>query len=63
MEEERSFIGPIDRAKLLRIGAAAAAAPAVASVLVERARAANPHQQLEDASIADLQGQMTKGGL
>jgi amidase len=63
MEEGRSFIGPVDRAKLLKIGAAAAAAPAVAGVLAERVSAANPHGQLEDASIADLQAQMTKGGL
>jgi amidase len=63
MEEQRSSIGPMDRAKLLRLGAAAAAAPALASVVVDRARAASPHQQLEDASIADLQAQMTKGGL
>ncbi len=63
MEEQRSSIRPMDRAKLLRLGAAAAAAPALASVVVDRARAASPHQQLEDASIADLQAQMTKGGL
>ena len=63
MEEERSFVGPVDRRRLLQLGAAAAATPLVAGALVERARAAGPHEELEDASIASLQAQMTSGGL
>src|SRR5207247_7005885 len=39
------------------------ATPLVAGALVERARAAGPHEELEDASIASLQAQMTSGGL
>jgi amidase len=64
MEEPRSFVDtPVDRSKLLRLGAAAAAGPLIAGALVERARAASPHQQLEDASIAQLQAAMTSGSL
>jgi amidase len=62
--EERSLVDtPVDRGKLLRLGAAAAAGPLAAGALVERARAASPHQELEDASIAQLQAAMTSGGL
>src|SRR5437899_562216 len=43
MEEERSFIGPIDRAKLLRLGAAAAVVPTAAGAPVARARGGSPH--------------------
>ena len=54
----------LDRRKFLRLGAAAAAAPAVVGGLVaERARAAQPHQQLEEMTIAELQAQMTAGRL
>ncbi|MBA2642267.1 MAG: amidase [Actinobacteria bacterium] len=64
MEERRSFVDtPVDRGKLLRLGAAAAAGPLVAGALVERARAASPHQRLEDVSIAELQAAMTSGSL
>jgi amidase len=65
MEEGQSLVETsLDRRKLLRLGAAAAAAPAVVSGLVaERARAAQPHQQLEEMTIAELQAQMTAGRL
>jgi amidase len=54
----------LDRRKFLRLGAAAAAAPAVVGGLVaESARAAQPHQQLEEMTIAELQAQMTAGRL
>jgi amidase len=64
MDEPRSLAEtPLDRRKLLRLGAAAAAAPAVAGVLAERASAAPPHERLEDLSIAELQAEMTAGRL
>lgn len=64
MEEQHSLVNkPMDRRKLLGLGAVAAAAPVAAGVLVQHARAAAPHQQLEDASIAELQASMTAGRL
>jgi amidase len=64
MNGPRSLVEkPLDRRRFLRLGAAAAAAPAVAGVLVERARANPPHQELEDATIAELQAEMTRGRL
>ncbi len=62
MEESPSLVEtPLDRRKLLRLGAAAAAAPALAGTLVERARAAAPNSQLEDATIAQLQADLRSG--
>jgi amidase len=69
MEEERSLIHrPIDRRKLLGIGAVAAATPVASGLLAERAQgaakpAAPPHRELEDASIAELQASMKAGKL
>jgi amidase len=63
MEEERSFIGPVDRRRLLQLGAAAAATPLVGGALVQSAGAAGPHEELEEATIASLQAQMKKGQL
>jgi amidase len=65
MHEPNSLVETsLDRRKLLRMGAAAAAAPAVVGGLVaERARAAPPHQQLEEMTIAEMQAQMTAGRL
>jgi amidase len=61
--EERT----LDRKKLLQIGAAAAATPAVAGALAERARAdGRPHgpaADLEEVSIAELQDAMERGRL
>jgi amidase len=57
----------LDRKKLLRIGAAAAATPAVAGALAERARAdgrrRNPADELEEVTIAQLQRAMAQGRL
>jgi amidase len=53
----------LDRRKLLRLGAAAAAAPALAGALAERARAAAPNAQLEEATIAQLQAQLSSGAI
>jgi amidase len=62
MEEPRPLAEtPLDRKKLLRLGAAAAAAPALAGALAERARAAAPHAQLEEATIAELQADLRQG--
>jgi len=74
MTQERSLVEtPMDRRRLLGLGVVAAAAPAaVTLVTAERAhgaesaqaaQTANPHQDLEDASIADLQAAMTAGRL
>jgi amidase len=61
--EERT----LNRRKLLKIGAAAAATPAVAGVLAERARADRRHrapaQELEEVTIAELQEAMEEGDL
>jgi amidase len=61
--EERT----LDRKKLLQIGAAAAATPAVAGVLAERARADGrrrfPARDLEEITIAELQEAMEDGEL
>jgi amidase len=62
--EERT----LDRRKLLQIGAAAAATPAVAGVLAERARADGgrrhfPASDLEEITIAELQEAMEEGDL
>jgi amidase len=59
MSEERS--NGMDRGRFLKLGAAAAATPAALS-LARTARAA-PAAQLEEATIAQLQAQMTNGGL
>jgi amidase len=53
----------LDRRRLLQLGAAAAAAPTVAGVLAERARAAQPHQQLEEMTIAEMQAELASGRL
>jgi amidase len=55
----------LDRKKLLRLGAAAAATPAVAGIVVDRARAdhGSPFRGLEEATIAELQDAMTNGRL
>ena len=53
----------LDRRRLLQLGAAAAAAPTVAGVLVERARAAQPHEQLEEMTIAQMQSELQSGRL
>jgi amidase len=53
----------LNRRKLLQLGAAAAAAPAVAGVVAERARAAKPHQQLEEMTIAQMQRELASGRL
>ena len=73
MEEERSLIHrPIDRRKLLGLGALAAATPVASGLLAERAQASPrasappptpPHRELEDASIAELQASMKAGKL
>jgi amidase len=69
MDERRSGgeVAPgeagLDRRRLLQLGAAAAATPVVVGALAERAQAAQPHQQLEDASIASLQAAMQSGQL
>jgi amidase len=64
MEEPRPLVEtPLDRRKLLRLGAAAAAAPVVAGVVAERVRAAQPHQQLEEMTIAQMQAELTSGRL
>jgi amidase len=52
----------LDRGRFLQLGAAAAAGPAVASILAERAFAA-PAAEVEEATIADLQARMSSGGL
>jgi amidase len=56
-----------DRTKLLQIGAAAAATPAVAGLLAERARAESrprfPARRLEEITIAELQEAMEEGDL
>jgi amidase len=59
--EERT----LDRRKLLKIGAAAAATPAVAGALAERARAHGhrPARDLEEVTIAELQEAMEGGDL
>src|SRR2546428_1150313 len=57
-EDNRRF----DRKKFIGISAAAAATPIVAGAVVRRAAAA-PAAQLEEATIAQLQAQMTGGGL
>jgi hypothetical protein len=44
----------LDRGKFLQLGAAAAAAPAVASLLAEKALGA-PSREVEEATIAELQ--------
>ena len=59
MSDERS--NGMDRGKFLKLGAAAAATP-TALTLARAARAA-PAAHLEEATIADLQAQMTNGGL
>jgi len=59
MSEEHSH--GMDRGRFLKLGAAAAATP-TALTLARAARAA-PAPQLEEATIAQLQAQMTKGGL
>ncbi|TMK32307.1 MAG: amidase [Actinobacteria bacterium] len=51
----------MDRGRFLKLGAAAAAAPAALSLA--RAAKAAPAPQLEEATIAQLQAQMTTGGL
>ncbi|TML20422.1 MAG: amidase [Actinobacteria bacterium] len=51
----------MDRGRFLKLGAAAAAAPAALSLT--RAAKAAPAPQLEEATIAQLQAQMTTGGL
>jgi Asp-tRNA(Asn)/Glu-tRNA(Gln) amidotransferase A subunit family amidase len=51
-----------DRRKFIGISAAAAATPIVAGTVARRASAA-PARQLEEATIAELQAQMTTGGL
>jgi amidase len=51
-----------DRKKFIGISAAAAATPMVAGAFARRASAA-PAPQLEEATIAQLQAQMTAGGL
>ena len=49
----------LDRRRLLQLGAAAAAAPTVAGVLAERARATSAsHQQLEEMTIAQMQAEL-----
>jgi amidase len=48
----------LDRGRFLQLGAAAAAAPAVASLLAEKALA-HPAQEIEEATIAELQAQMS----
>jgi amidase len=53
----------LDRRRLLQLGAAAAAAPTVAGVLAERARATQPHQQLEEMTIAQMQSELASGRL
>ena len=54
----------LDRRRLLQLGAAAAAAPTVAGVLAERARATSAlHQQLEEMTIAQMQAELTSGRL
>jgi amidase len=60
-EAESSDGTTLDRRKLLQLGAAAAATPALAGVLVERAQAA-PAAELEEATIAELQAAMASGG-
>jgi amidase len=61
--EERT----LDRKKLLQLAAAAAATPAVAGVLAERARADDrrgvPARDLEEITIAELQEAMEEGDL
>ena len=59
MSDERS--NGMDRGRFLKLGAAAAAAPAALSLT--RAAKAAPAPQLEEATIAQLQAQMTNGGL
>ena len=59
MSDERS--NGMDRGRFLKLGAAAAAAPAALSLT--RAAKAAPAPQLEEATIAQLQAQMTTGGL
>jgi amidase len=59
MSDERS--NGMDRGRFLKLGAAAAAAPAALSLA--RAAKAAPAPQLEEATIAQLQAQMTTGGL
>ncbi len=54
--------GAIDRGRFLKLGAAAATAPAVASILAERASAA-PAAQVEETTIAELQARMSSGRL
>jgi amidase len=64
MEDRGSPIDTrLDRRKLLQLGAAAAAAPAVAAVVAERARAAQPHERLEEMTIAQMQTELTSGNL
>jgi amidase len=47
----------LDRGRFLKLGAAAAAAPADASLLAEKALA-HPAQEVEEATIAELQAQL-----
>jgi amidase len=47
----------LDRGRFLQLGAAAAAAPGVASLLAEKALAA-PAREVEEATIAELQAQL-----
>jgi amidase len=48
----------LDRGRFLKLGAAAATAPAVASLLAEKALA-HPAQEVEEATIVELQTQLT----
>lgn len=52
----------LDRSRFLQLGAAAAAAPAVASLLAEKGLGA-PAQEVEEATIAELQAQLATRGL
>jgi amidase len=62
MNEAKSSDGTtLDRRRLLQLGAAAAATPALAGIVAERARAA-PAAELEEATIAQLQAAMASGG-
>src|SRR5688572_22869135 len=55
----------LDRKKLLKVSAAAAATPAVAGIVAKGARAGHgrPFRDLEEATIAELQEAMTNGQL
>ena len=53
----------LDRRKLFQLGAAAAAAPTVAGVLAERARAIQPHEELEEMTVSQMQSELASGRL